>query len=91
MYLIRLVVILRVVLKDFLLLGVVEVPHQITELDLFPPFLSVNEPIHNSLANVMYRSEQVTYIFSAKATSNLRARRNRSYTAGVSQRPENGT
>lgn len=45
MYFIGLVVVLRVVLRDLWLLLVLEVSHQIVEVNLLAPFLAVREPV----------------------------------------------
>lgn len=37
-------VVLRVVFEDLGLLFVVEVPHKVIYLEVFPPFLTLNEP-----------------------------------------------
>ena len=44
MYLIRLVIVLRVVLEHFLLLLELPGGHELIELDLLPPVLAVDEP-----------------------------------------------
>lgn len=73
-------VVLRVVLGDLRLLLVVEVPGQVVEVDFLAPVFGINEPaLEVSLFQICSGSEVVaTYIFSDCATSNLRARRNRS-------------
>jgi hypothetical protein len=77
-YNIGFVVVLRVVFEDFCLLRVVEVAYQIIELEVFAPFLAVLEPTF-LLGYDCMTGGMPTYMVSARVTSNLRARRNRSY------------
>ncbi len=77
MYFICLVVILRVVFEDFGFLFVIEVAGKVIEVEVFAPFLGVDKPISISVYVVCGSCEE-SHIFSESATSNLRARRNRS-------------
>ena len=75
-------VILGVVFENLGLLLVIEVLDQVVEVEFFTPFLAIDEPILCiQLVSCILRGDVATYIFSERATSNLRARRNRSYTA----------
>lgn len=75
-------VVLGVILCDLGLLLVLEVPSQIGELNFLAPVLGINEPVLEvNLCLVVQRVYAATYIFSDNETSNLRARRNRSYKA----------
>lgn len=47
-YLVGLVVVLGVVLKDLLLLGILPCRQKLVQLGLFPPLLSTNEPVQDN-------------------------------------------
>lgn len=78
MYFICLVVVLRVVFEDLGFLLVIEVANEVVETEFLAPFLAVNEPI-SLLAYATCKDCEDSYICSESATSNLRARRNRSW------------
>lgn len=78
MYLVSFVVVLWVILKNLFLLWVFEVADQVVEVELFSPFLALDEPMgYISLWST--KSSVMPYISCASFTSNFRARRNRSY------------
>jgi len=79
-YFIGLVIVLRVVLEDFGFLGVLEVAGEVVEVYFFAPFLTIDEPMQSSDYDFPWMASGA-YIFSERATSNFRARRNRSWAA----------
>lgn len=71
-------VVLRIVLEDFRLLLVVEVPYEIVDAELLPPFFAIDEPRKASLYENTFQQRRVTYISLAKLTLNFLARKKRS-------------
>lgn len=80
-YLVGLVVVLWVVLEQSLLLWILPCRQYLVQLCVFPPLLAVDEPVCLSTSSPVSAPCLVivrgSHIFSARATSNLRARRNR--------------
>jgi hypothetical protein len=74
------VVVLGIILEYFWLLLIIEVPYKIVQTKIFSPGLALDEPFLLS-THTLGGSGGGTYIFSVRVTSNLRALRNRSYTA----------
>lgn len=92
-YLICLVVVLRVILEELLLFGVLPNRNGLIKLGVGAPFLAVNKPAPVLVTEcppyffvliTRTRGDKVPHIFLERLTSNFRARRNRSYIVSVS-------